>query len=348
LRPLVEGSLVDHLFDGDRDRPWAEPAEFGQPALFSLQIALAGLWRSFGVEPAVVLGHGLGEYAAACAAGVFDVESGLALTAARGKLFDAAERQRLAAVSCDADTLRRLAETEDPGWRIVAENGPRSCVVAGTEAAIETLCRRLAGEGADSTDLGDAAVVPASAGAERERFERVAQRTRYSEPEFAIVSTRAGGDIESGIGDPRSWAEEPGAVTRFWPAVRGLHDAGQRIFVEIGPRLVLSPMARSALGDVEGSWHAVACEGRSDREQVLETAAGLYVQGVDPAWAKLSPSPGRRIPMPTYPFRRERYWPGAACSTPAGNRLRRYRSTWTSAATSASGEAWSACPSPIS
>ena len=309
LQPTLGCSLTERLFGG-RDRgDWAEPASFGQPALFSLQYALARLWQSWGIEIAAVLGHGLGEYAAACVAGVFDVEAGLSLSAARGRLFEAAETVSLAAVRADADSLRELIGDQAQDFFLAADNGPQSCVVAGAPDKIQTFAKRLARDGIEATILDTAGSLPPDAGAEREYVESIAGKIEYATPKIPLVAGRYGRFVDRELCVASAWVPEPRQTVYFRSAMQCLRDDGQRIFIEIGPQPILLPIARRDVPDEDAVWIAAARRGQSDQAMALQNLATLYVNGVDLRWEGLAAGGrGVRIALPTYPFQREAYW----------------------------------------
>lgn len=318
FRAHTGAGLVDRLFGQDAESGWSEPASFGQPALFSLQVAMARLWQSWGVECTAVLGHGLGEFAAACIAGVFDLEEGLALTAARGRLYDGAADAEIAAVLAPVDAVRPLLQgAVDDAW-VVAENGPRHTVVAGTSGTLSALSQQLRDGGVEIRAMGTAAWTPPADGIEYERLQHAAAGIEYSVPAIAMASARFGRLVDRDVCTPSAWMPEPRAAIKFHAALQSLSDDGQRDFLEIGPHPVLLPIARQALPGRRNAWHASARRGENDVAVAYDTLAALYTRGVEPDWQAFEPEhPRRRIALPTYPFQREPYWWSAGRDAPA-------------------------------
>ncbi|NIA27856.1 MAG: acyltransferase domain-containing protein, partial [Desulfobulbaceae bacterium] len=308
LHAKIECSLIDRLFNGNTHDDWSESAAVGQPSLFALQVALARLWQSWGVEPSVVLGQGLGEYAAACVAGVFELQSGLELTAARGRLFDKAEPVTLVAVKARADTLSAACENM-PELFIAAENSPESTVVAGDAATIAEFTKRQQADGTDVVALGTARLLLPMDGPEREQLENIANSIDYSAPDIEVASGRYGRRLDKELCDASVWVPQRRVTAPFWSGMRYLRDEGQKIFLEIGSQQVLAPMARQAMPGEEFVWLSTAHRGQAEDGVAVDALATLYAQGIDLNWDNVVPQhPSQRIALPTYPFQRESYW----------------------------------------
>jgi acyl transferase domain-containing protein/SAM-dependent methyltransferase len=315
LRPNIEYSLIARLYESSTHADWSEPAAVGQPALFALQVALARLWQSWGVEPTVVLGQGLGEYAAACVAGVFDLHSGLELTAARGRLFDKAETVALVAVSAGAEALSAACD-KMPELFIAAENSPESTVVAGDTASLEKFTNRQQADGVGVVALGDARLLIPMAGPEREQLEEIANGISYSIPGIEVASGRYGRCVDKELCDASAWVPQGRVTAPFWPGMQYLREEGMKIFLEISPQPVLAPMSRQAMPGEQYVWLSGAQRGKADDRVAVDALATLYAQGIDVNWGSFVPQrPQQRIALPTYPFQRESYWWKSSCES---------------------------------
>ena len=284
-----------------------------QAALFAVEYALARLWMSWGVRPAAVIGHSVGEFAAACVAGVFSLEDALMLVAERGRLMQQAPEGAMLAVQLpEADVLPLLGE----GLSLAAVNAPSMCVVSGGAEAVGrvereltergVVCRRLHVSLALHSSAMDEAVAPFV-----ERVKGVA----LGAPQLPYVSAltgRAAGAEE--LTDPQYWGRHIRHAVRFADGVAELLKEPGRVLLEIGPGQTLCALARQQTGGAHAP-HAVLGslrhphDGRSDPGYLLNTLAQLWTGGVRVEWPSLhAHEPRRRVRLPTYPFERGRYW----------------------------------------
>jgi len=319
LQPLLERPLLEVLWSDQAGEKGAarrgcllDETQYTQPALFAVEYALAALWRSWGIEPAAVLGHSVGEYVAACVAGVFSLEDGLRLIAARGRLM-ASLPAGGAMASVFADEARVTAAIGADGARVTIAclNGPEHVVLSGERAALEAVLGRLKAGGVSSRALivshafHSPLMDPILAA-----FEETARSIQYSAPRIAIVSNVTGAmaapDLMTNAGYWRGHIRQP---VRFVESIRAVRGTGPAIFLEIGPQPVLTGMAKQSAGDGEILWATSLRRDRGNWETLLESAAMLYARGVTLDWTGLCPADGRRhVGLPTYPFQRSRYW----------------------------------------
>ncbi|WP_051021576.1 type I polyketide synthase [Nocardia araoensis] len=295
--------------------------EWTQPALFAFEVALFRLVESFGITPDVLIGHSIGELVAAYVAGVWSLPDACALVAARGRLMGALpEGGAMLAVSVsETDAARLLAGFGDRA-SIAAVNAPDAVVISGDADAIDELEPTLAAQGHKTTRLQvshafhSARMEPALAA-----FRAVAEELTYREPMLPIVSNVTGAVGES-FTDPEYWVGQIRAAVRFAPGIRALADTGVRRFLEIGPDAVLTAMTRSCLADELGTgWSTAAAARRvgAEARHFVTFLACAHVAGLDVDWEPLwEGGSARRIPLPTYAFRHQRYWLTAPGHTP--------------------------------
>jgi polyketide synthase 12/myxalamid-type polyketide synthase MxaB len=288
-----------------------ERTGYTQPVLFAVQWSLAQLWLHWGVRPDVLLGHSVGELAAACVAGVFSVEDGLRLAAARGRLM-----QRLPAggqMMAVALPAQRLVEylADEPGVVVAGYNAPAETVVAGEQAAVGRLRERLRSDGLRCTLLrvSHAFHSPLMAPMLPE-FGEAAQQLDYSSPRLVLVSSLTGQVAGEEITTAGYWCDHVRAPVRFTDAVATMVGQGCTVFQEIGPHPVLLASARQCVDDsFQGTWLPSLRRGRDDWQQLMSTLAGLYTHGAAVDWQQvttgITPATGT---LPTYPFQRQRYW----------------------------------------
>ncbi|WP_405911568.1 amino acid adenylation domain-containing protein [Streptomyces sp. NBC_00963] len=314
LRTELGQDLRELLFPGTDPARVAEAAarlertEYTQPALFTVEYALARLWQSWGVQPDLMVGHSIGEYAAACIAGVLSLPDAVHLVALRGRLLaDQPAGGMLSAALAEDELRRRLPQ----GSVIAAVNAPKQCTVAGPHAELEALTAELSADGVRVTALhtSHAFHSPLVAGAV-EPFRRAVAQVRLNPPLLPYVSSVTGALITAEQAtDPGYWAGQLVAPVRWHQAL--LTAAGPRaVLLEAGPGQSLGALARLGLDLNAG--HVVASTlprpGGDERRAVLEAAGLLRDAGVPVDLTAVNGAPGRRVPLPGYPFQRRRHW----------------------------------------
>ncbi len=310
--PHLALPLLDVLYPPVGTASPIDDTTYTQPALFAIECALAELWQAWGVRPAIVMGHSVGELAAACVAGVFDLADGLALAAARGRLMGAlpAGGKMAAVFAGEAQVLAAIAPHADR-VSIAAYNGPANTVVSGASDAVDAIVAALAADGvkAQALTVSHAFHSPLMEPMLAE-FEAVARAVRYRSPQVGIVSNVTGRMAGDEIAGPDYWVRHVRAPVCFAQSIRSLHADGIRAFVEIGPKPTLTGMGRRCLpDDAEAAWLPSLRPGKDDWAAILDSLAGLYVRGVGVDWAGFDRDcPRRRVDAPTYPFQRQRYW----------------------------------------
>ena len=305
--------LLQILFEAEDE---INQTQFTQPVLFSFEYALAKLWQVWGIEPAVVLGHSLGEYVAACVAGVFSPEDGLKLVTARGRLMQELPKGgAMLSVMADVAQCERLIAGQAVGSEaeIAAVNGPRSTVLSGNADAIAHIASQLEQQSIKSKPL---VVSHAFHSARMEPmlddFRTVAESVAFRLPTLPIISMLSGELATAEIATADYWVRHVRSPVQFLDAIKALYKRGEKTFLEIGSKPVLLSMGRSCLTTAEDvQWLASLRPNLSDKVAIFNSLAALYVQGEKIDWRSVEPEvdiKGRRIPLPTYPFQRQRYW----------------------------------------
>ncbi len=296
-----------------------DQTRYTQPALFALEVALAKLWRSWGVEPSFVLGHSVGEYAAACIAGVLSVAAGVRLIAKRGQLMQALPSggAMLSVQGDESGAVERAIQAYADSVAIAARNAPASVVISGPGDALAQIADRLKREGLDVRPLVVShAFHSPSMDPMLEEYQRFAASIEHRTPEIAWISNLTGEVFDSHTWLPRAaeyWRRHVRETVRFQQGTETAARHGAKVFLEVGPHPVLSALGRSTLsGQHDGEqaqWHASLKRGQDARRQVLECLAQLYVNGARIDWAAVSPPKShRKLALPTYPFQRQHYW----------------------------------------
>jgi acyl transferase domain-containing protein/D-arabinose 1-dehydrogenase-like Zn-dependent alcohol dehydrogenase/acyl carrier protein len=296
---------------GAIDEGMLDRTMYAQPALFAFEVALFRLIESWGVKPDFLLGHSVGELAAAHVGGVFSLKDACALVLARGRLMDElpAGGAMVAVQASEEEALGSLADVS-ASVALAAVNGPASVVLSGDEQAIELLSDSWSRRGRKTRRL---TVSHAFHSPRMDRMlARFGQETRlveFAEPSISIVSNLTGEIADGELCDPDYWVRHVRETVRFADGVRRLSLAGADHFLEVGPDGVLSAMVRECLGAEECVVAPLARAGRSEIDTLLAGLAELWTHGGHVDWQKLlRERGGRRVELPTYAFQRRRYW----------------------------------------
>jgi acyl transferase domain-containing protein/acyl carrier protein len=312
LRPHLDRPLLEVLYpDEGQDTPLNQTG-YAQSALFALEYALCRLWQSWGVQPSAVLGHSLGEYVAACVAGVLSLENALTLVATRARLMQALPPGGAMAALLAPEEQIEAALADFAGRLSLAALNGSNTVVSGDAEAVDQLLSQLEQQGVRGQRLQvshafhSARMEPALA-----PFRQAAAGVEFSAPRLSLVSNLTGRLFAAGhVADADYWCQHLRQPVRFAEGVRALRDSGVDVLVEIGPQPTLLGMARRCLPEEEDClWLPSIRRGQGDWQTLLDSLAGLYTRGVTVDWAGFhKDGPGRRLHLPTYPFQRERFW----------------------------------------
>ncbi|MFF3558383.1 beta-ketoacyl synthase N-terminal-like domain-containing protein [Streptomyces tsukubensis] len=291
--------------------------QYAQPALFALQTALHRLLLQAGVVPEVLLGHSVGEIAAAHAAGALGLDDACALVAARGRLMEQAPTTG-AMVSVRAPEQQVLASLRGLEDRvaIAAVNGPASTVISGDADAVEEVAARWAELGRRTRRLRVShAFHSPHMDAVLEDFRQIAKGITVRAPRIPLVSSVTGELAGPGLlASPDYWVRQVRDPVRFLDGVRTLDSRGVGVFVELGPDAVCIPMARESVpaggpGAPERPFVPLLRRDRPEAESALGALARLFVHGLDVDWRRISAGTGaREVDLPTYAFQHRSYW----------------------------------------
>ena len=284
-----------------------------QPAIFVVEYALAKLWISWGIQPAAMIGHSIGEFAAACLAGVFSLADALHLVATRGKLMQGLPSGTMLSVRTTADQITSLL---NEGVSIAAINAPSLCVVSGATSAIEDfeakltkleiVSRRLVTSHAFHSPMMD----PITA-----EFRAAAAKVKMSAPQIPYVSTLTGDWIRAEDATSADyWTRHLREPVQFAPAITRLLQSEDRMLLEVGPGGVLVMLARQNLMPGQRKIAMVSSlsnsdSGQDDTHSMLQALGEVWARGSKPDWQEIQPQAKRqRVSLPTYPFERKRFW----------------------------------------
>ncbi len=348
LKPHLGIDLIGALFPPDEEKDAAterlNETWLTQPALFSIEYSLAQWWMSLGIEPAAMVGHSIGEYVAACLAGVFSLEDAVGLVAMRGRLIFGLPAGAMLAIPTAAGKLQL-----PPSLSLAAINSPELCVVSGSTADIVAFeaslsrqsipCRRLHTSHAFHSAMMEPVL---------RTFEDQLRGIVLRAPSRPYLSNVSGTWIKpEEATDPAYWARHILQTVRFSECLAELSRIPEQILLEVGPGNTLTTFARSQ-GDRVSRAHSSLPHPRENVSALhcaLQTMGQLWVAGTEVDWTMLrAKNSVRRVSLPTYPFEHQRFWiepdrldsdssvePLAKTSAPLQNGLLFYRRTWTPA-----------------
>ena len=311
VKPYLDQPLLELIYAPAVEASLLDQTVYAQPALFALEYALYRLWQSWGIEPDVVMGHSVGEYVAACVAGVFSLEDGLMLIATRGQLM-----QQLPAGGVMVSLMATAAEVRDaieniPEVTIAAVNGPHSTVISGPETVVQMLVTQLAASEIKHKPLqvSHAFHSPLMQPMLTE-FKQVAQRVTYSEPRIHLISNVTGQVATTEVATPEYWCRHILSPVNFVAGMETLIQQGYDMFLECGPKPILLGMGKQCWPEDTGIWLPSLRPGHNDWQQMLTSLGELYVRGVQVDWIGFDQNYPQRckVVLPTYPFQRKRYW----------------------------------------
>jgi len=314
---LIDVSIAMVIQSDASDDSLLSSTLLAQTCLFSFEMALFDLWQSWGIAPDAVLGHSLGEYSAACAAGVFGVEDGLRLLVARGRLVESLTSEgEMATVFATEDELKPYLAQFADSIGIAAINGPNILVVSGLRKSMQALLAQLevAGMRALRLPIAQAFHSPLIEPI-LESFERAASNVRFAKPHTTLLSNLTGCPATEEITTSRYWRDHLRQTVRFYDCLRVLHSRELEIFVELGPEPILLafdqclPEGIGASATANVLWLPSVRRDLNSCQQILESLGSLYVRGHDVDWMGLYRGAAReRVLLPTYPFESKRYW----------------------------------------
>jgi amino acid adenylation domain-containing protein len=319
LRPLLHHDIRSTLYPSENEREAAlddiHRTALTQPCIFAVEYALAKLWISWGVKPALLIGHSIGEYVAAVLAGSFKLEHALHLLATRARLMQDLPSGDMLAIRLGADQL-----TLPAGIDLAAENSPKLCTVSGSHEAISSYQKELEAEEIGckllktSHAFHSAMMEPIVAA-----FREEAEMTPSSEPDIPWISTCTGAAIDaSTLADPGYWARQLRHTVKFAGALSTAFAGPDLLMLEVGPGQALSHFTRQHPDRGEAPVVATLPSSSTDLIDLITAVGELWKRGWTPDWAAFFEGQDRaRLHLPTYPFERKSYWIDRSAEAPA-------------------------------
>lgn len=307
---LDPGISLRHLLydDSSSNAERLQQTAYAQPALFAVEYALFELWKSWGVQPNVVMGHSLGEYVAAYVAGVLSLEDALKLVVYRGRLMQALPPGKMVAVWSNADRVNTLLRQNQLQVSIAAINSEHNVVISGDPASIQQAMLQLHQQGIQTKSLSVshafhsplmASILP--------EFRSIASTISYASPTIPLISNVTGTVADGTIATADYWCQQLQKPVQFATGLQQLQQLGCEVVLECGAKPTLSSIGRSAQPDV--LWLPSLHPNQADWSSMLSSLKELYLRGLAIDWAGFDrPYLRRRLSLPTYPFQRQRYW----------------------------------------
>jgi acyl transferase domain-containing protein len=311
LRPYLEKPLLEVLYPVAEENRLLDQPAYTQPALFAFEYSLFQLWQSWGISPKAVIGHGVGEYVAACVAGVFTLEDGLKLVAERGRLIQTLPHEdKIVTVFASEAQVAKAILPYAKEVAIAAVNSPKNVLISGKSPAFQAVLAVLKAEEIQTESLNvfyalqSPLMDPILA-----TFKQVAKEVTYSPPHLNIISNITGETVAEEMSNPDYWCLHIQKPVKFAAGLQRLDHKSYEIFIEIGPKPTLLEMGRQCLPEEDRLWLPSLCPEQEDWQQILCSLGELYVRGVSVNWYSFDQDYSRhRLQLPTYPFQRRRYW----------------------------------------
>ncbi len=312
LLPYLEQPLLSVLYPEDAIASPLNETAYTQPALFALEYALAKLWQSWGIEPAAVIGHSVGEYVAACVAGVFSLEDGLQLITERARLMQTLPPLgEMVAVFASEAQVTAAMQLYSHEVSIAAINAPENIVISGMHAAVAAVISTLEAQGIETRRLKVSHAFHSPLMEPMlDAFEQQASQIQFHSPRLPLVSNLTGQFmLPEDVPDANYWRCHTRNQVRFMAGVNTLLTQDYEIFLEIGPKPILSNLGNRCQQQENAVWLPSLAAGKNDWQVLLESLSTLYLQGVNINWSGFEQDYSRSLlSLPTYPFQRKRYW----------------------------------------
>jgi len=317
LQPHLDKPLLEILYPSDLDPEKAsfylEQTAYTQPALFALEYALAELWRSWGIEPSVVIGHSVGEYVAATVAGALSLEDGLTLIAKRGQLMQSLPKEgAMAAVFASENRVKAAIQSYETEVSIAAINSPENIVISGKATAIAQIIVHLTTAGIEVRPLkvSHAFHSPLMEPI-LDSLEQAANQVSYQPLQIPLVTNLKGKMLPVGETiDAHYWRDQAEKPVQFFASIQSLIEQKFNLFLEVSPKPTLSRLGQQCCQEKPATWLFSLAPPQQEWQSLLNSLAILYdAQGAKINWEGFDRDyPQKLLALPTYPFQRQRYW----------------------------------------
>jgi acyl transferase domain-containing protein/acyl carrier protein len=310
---LTGESLLEVLFSEKREPELIHQTEYSQPALFALEHSLDQLLKSWGIRPDIVMGHSLGEFSAACSSGLLSIEEGMRFVTQRGKLMAGLEEagKMLVVFAPEKDVVEAIQKYQEK-LSIAALNGSNHIVISGKKEAImeiseEFKARKIRTRLLNASHAFHSQMMSPII----DDVNKLAKSIRFGIAEVPIISNLLAKPVKEQMKIPDYWVRQMMGPVRFNEGINVLEKQNIDIFVEIGPAPTLISLGKNCIGEGNHLWVPSLRQGQSDLSTLFHLLGQLYIKGVDIDWNGFEQGYSHQIvSAPTYPFQREKYWPG--------------------------------------
>lgn len=324
LKPYLTYSLIDLLYDETISTQYIHQTGYAQVVIFAIEYALAQLWQSWGIKPTIVLGHSVGEYVAACIAGVFSLADGLKLIATRGRLMQTLPPHgSMAAVVANEAKVIEIIKPYQEKIVIAAVNSPENIVISGDKTAISEVLTQFTQHNipARLLQISQAVHSPLMTPI-LDDFMAIAAEVQFSTPKIPVISNRTGKVAGQEIATPDYWVQHMKEKVHFHESMLVLDSLGYEIFLEIGATSTLISLGMQCIPKNQGIWlpslgmnnslfnmRPQRVSGQNDWTTLLQSLAQLYVQGYEIDWHAFEQEyPQCKVVLPNYPFQKQKHW----------------------------------------
>ncbi|MEH1834782.1 MAG: amino acid adenylation domain-containing protein, partial [Nostoc sp.] len=312
LSSYLEKPLLSILYPESESDSLLNETIYTQPALFALEYALFELWKSWGIIPDVVMGHSVGEYVAACVAGVFSLEDGLKLISERAKLMQTLPPQgKMLVVFADEAQVATAIQPYTSEVAIAAINAPKNITISGRIPAIASIADALEARGIETRSLKVSHAFHSPLIDDiLNAFELQTSQIQFRAPSIPLISNLTGQMMYSEfIPDAKYWRQHTRQTVQFMAGIKTLFTQGYELFLEISPKPILSSLGKRCQQEERAVWLPSLAPQKEDWRVMLESLSALYISGVKIDWLGFDRDYSRRIlSLPTYSFQRKRYW----------------------------------------
>ncbi|MBU7597829.1 SDR family oxidoreductase [Streptomyces sp. P38-E01] len=309
--PLIGRSVRELVTSHDVTAEDLGETAHTQPALFTLEYALAGLWTSWGVRPQALIGHSIGEVVAAAVAGLFTLPDAVTLVAARSRLMQSVRADgTMAAVSAPAEDVEPLL-ADHPELALAAVNAPDQCVISGARASVDEVCAGLVEQGVRVSPLTVSHAFHSPQMAEVfDEFRAAIAGVSFHEPKITLISNVTGRPARlAQIGNADYWVRHIGEPVRFMDGIRAVAKRGRHALIEIGPSTALTALAKRCVPADDHLWLPSLQKRLPDGSVLLRSLADYYTAGLTVGWDGYQGAHApNRVTLPTYAFQRRRHW----------------------------------------
>jgi len=321
FRPLLDCSLLEMLYPEVGDENDAiHQTQYTQPLIFMVEYSLARLWESWGITPVAVVGHSIGEYAAAVISGMMTLEDGIRLVAARGKAMQQAlGNGAMGVIMADQETVASLISPYTPAVSIAAVNSKENISISGETQAVQQALADAAEKGYSTRELKVShAFHSILMEPLLDRFREIAGQVSYTPPkkDIVFISTVTGEPLSADHLNGHYWSRQIREPVLFYPAMKALGKNGSHIFIEIGATAALCGLGTQCVQNPNALFIPSMRKSTTPHEQMLSGLAQLYTRGIDINWKAFNaPFALNIVPLPTYPFQGKSYWYPSTAST---------------------------------